>query len=86
LVQKTFAEIGDLVPVLHNDLEQVSIGRFPEIGAMKENLREQGAAGALMSGSGPVIFGLFRDPVGLQRAEKGVSLPAGWRAISAKGI
>jgi 4-diphosphocytidyl-2-C-methyl-D-erythritol kinase len=86
LVQRSFAEVADLSPVLHNDLERASIGRFPEIGEMKEKLREQGAAGALMSGSGPVVFGLFRDSEGMKRAEKGLSLPAGWRAIPAKGI
>jgi 4-diphosphocytidyl-2-C-methyl-D-erythritol kinase len=53
---------------------------------MKEKLREQGAAGALMSGSGPVVFGLFRDPEGMKRAKEGLPLPAGWRAIPAKGI
>jgi 4-diphosphocytidyl-2-C-methyl-D-erythritol kinase len=86
LVQRSFAEVADLAPVLHNDLERASIGKFPEIGEMKEKLREQGAAGALMSGSGPVVFGLFRDPEGMKRAEKGLPLPAGWRAIPAKGI
>ena len=86
LVQRSFAEVANLSPVLHNDLERASIGRFPEIGEMKEKLREQGAAGALMSGSGPVVFGLFGDPSGMKRAEERLSLPAGWRAIPAKGI
>jgi 4-diphosphocytidyl-2-C-methyl-D-erythritol kinase len=86
LVQRSFAEVADLSPVLHNDLERASIGRFPEIGEMKEKLREQGAAGALMSGSGPVVFGLFRDPGGMKRAEERLSRPAGWRVIPAKGI
>jgi 4-diphosphocytidyl-2-C-methyl-D-erythritol kinase len=84
--QRSFAEVANLSPVLHNDLERASIGRFPEIGEMKEKLREQGAAGALMSGSGPVVFGLFGDPSGMKRAEERLSLPAGWRAIPAKGI
>jgi 4-diphosphocytidyl-2-C-methyl-D-erythritol kinase len=86
LEQRSFAEVANLSPVLHNDLERASIGRFPEIGEMKEKLREQGAAGALMSGSGPVVFGLFRDPEGMKRAEERLSIPAGWKAIPAKGI
>jgi 4-diphosphocytidyl-2-C-methyl-D-erythritol kinase len=86
LAPKSFKQVADLSPVLHNDLERASIGRFPEIGEMKERLREQGASGALMSGSGPVVFGLFKDPEGMKRAEEGLSLPAGWRAIPAKGI
>jgi 4-diphosphocytidyl-2-C-methyl-D-erythritol kinase len=86
LVKKSFKEIADLPPFLHNDLERASIGRFPEIGEMKKRLQEQGAAGALMSGSGPVVFGLFGDPAGMKRAEERLFLPAGWRAIPAKGI
>jgi len=86
LVQKSFGEFADLLPVLGNDLERASVGRYPEIGEMKQRLRGQGAAGALMSGSGPVVFGLFGNPEGMRRAEERISLPAGWKAIPAKGI
>jgi 4-diphosphocytidyl-2-C-methyl-D-erythritol kinase len=86
LVKKSFKEVADLLPILHNDLERVSLSKFPEIGEMKKRLQEQGAAGALMSGSGPVVFGLFDDPAGMKRAEEGLSLPAGWKVIPARGI
>ncbi|MEJ2137253.1 MAG: hypothetical protein P8X86_18655, partial [Desulfofustis sp.] len=46
---------------LHNDLEAVTIARHPIIARVKELLMETGAAGALMSGSGPTVFGLFED-------------------------
>ena len=42
-----------------NDLEAVTLKRFPQIGEIKEQLKQAGAAGALMSGSGPTVFGLF---------------------------
>jgi 4-diphosphocytidyl-2-C-methyl-D-erythritol kinase len=42
-----------------NDLEAVTIKHYPEIGEIKETLKQAGAAGALMSGSGPTVFGLF---------------------------
>jgi 4-diphosphocytidyl-2-C-methyl-D-erythritol kinase len=42
-----------------NDLEAVTIKRYPEIGEIKETLKQAGAAGVLMSGSGPTVFGLF---------------------------
>ena len=42
-----------------NDLEVVSINRFPEIGNMKNELEQAGAVATLMSGSGPTVFGLF---------------------------
>lgn len=44
-----------------NDLEQVTAGRYPVIGEIKENMRRHGAEAALMSGSGPTVFGLFAD-------------------------
>jgi 4-diphosphocytidyl-2-C-methyl-D-erythritol kinase len=42
-----------------NDLEAVTIKRYPEIGEIKETLKQAGAAGVLMSGSGPTVYGLF---------------------------
>lgn len=46
---------------LTNDLESVTIGRFPEIGMIKKELLADGADFALMTGSGPTVFGLFKD-------------------------
>jgi len=46
---------------LHNDLEQVTIPRYPVIDTIKNHLIGVGASGALMSGSGPTVFGLFKD-------------------------
>jgi len=50
-----------LVRLLHNDLETVTIGRHPELAELKARLMSLGATGALMSGSGPTVFGLFAD-------------------------
>lgn len=47
-----------------NDLERVTIARYPEIVALKHDLLDLGAASALMSGSGPTLFGLFPDESG----------------------
>jgi len=46
---------------LYNDLEQVTVQRFQEIDRIKKQLLQDGAAGALMSGSGPTVFGIFRE-------------------------
>ena len=46
---------------LFNDLERVTVGRHPVIGAIKGQLLKDGAFAALMSGSGPTVFGLFRQ-------------------------
>jgi len=44
-----------------NDLESVTLPRHPEVGAMKEELLADGATMALMTGSGPTVFGIFHD-------------------------
>lgn len=46
---------------LCNDLEPVTAAWYPQIGAIKAMLLDQGAEGALMSGSGPTVFGLFES-------------------------
>lgn len=84
--RRSFREVGELAPHLRNDLERASAARFPEIGEMKNRLRERGAAGALMSGSGPVVFGLFEDPEEMGRAAETISLLPGWKALPARGI
>lgn len=46
---------------LYNELEAVTIGKYPELGRIKDELLADGAHGALMSGSGPTVFGLFAN-------------------------
>ncbi|MBI3611271.1 MAG: 4-(cytidine 5'-diphospho)-2-C-methyl-D-erythritol kinase [Nitrospirae bacterium] len=46
---------------LHNDLEAITIRRYPVIETIKEDLCSSGAKGVMMSGSGPTVFGLFPD-------------------------
>ena len=53
---------------LGNDLETVTISRYPEIGDIKKELKKAGALAALMSGSGPTVFGLFSGKEEAQRA------------------
>ena len=49
----------EIAPILENDLETVTVSRFPILGAIKTMLLDAGAEGALMSGSGPSVFGVF---------------------------
>jgi 4-diphosphocytidyl-2-C-methyl-D-erythritol kinase len=51
----------DLRTHLCNDLESVTMAEHPAIGAAKEALVSWGADGALMSGSGSAVYGLFKD-------------------------
>ncbi|MBE5926484.1 MAG: 4-(cytidine 5'-diphospho)-2-C-methyl-D-erythritol kinase [Lachnospiraceae bacterium] len=55
---------GDLHAVagkLGNVLETVTQEEYPVIGEIKRSLINDGAINALMSGSGPTVFGLFED-------------------------
>ena len=42
-----------------NVLETVTIPAYPVIAGIKENMLQNGAVNAMMSGSGPTVFGLF---------------------------
>ncbi len=49
----------DVSKLLVNDLETVTITRYPIIEDIKKTLYRRGADGVLMTGSGPTVFGLF---------------------------
>ena len=51
---------------LTNDFEKSVFTLYPQIGAIKDRLYDMGAAYAAMSGSGSSLYGLFREPVGLE--------------------
>jgi len=71
----TVTEIGES---LHNDLEKVSFGLFPKLKAIKKKMMEAGALGALMSGSGPTIYGLFNREDTAQQAVEVFGKNHGW--------
>ena len=56
-----------LCAALGNVLERVTIPAVPEIDEIKLFLRPAGADGVLMSGSGPTVFGLFRERDAMQK-------------------
>lgn len=57
---------------LSNVLETVTIEAYPVIGEIKKSLIADGAINALMSGSGPTVFGLFEDRDVAERALQNV--------------
>ena len=44
-----------------NVLESVTVPLYPVIDSIKKDMIEQGAINAMMSGSGPTVFGIFPD-------------------------
>ena len=62
---------GDLKGItdrMGNVLETVTVKEYPIIEQMKEFLKKQGAMNALMSGSGPTVFGIFEGEEAAKRA------------------
>ena len=62
-----------------NDLETVTIAQYPIISTIKQTLLDRGAIGALMSGSGPTVFGLFKDEAAAKDAFADLSHNRDWR-------
>lgn len=58
---------GDLI----NIFEPVTEARQPLIAGLRQRMLELGALGALMSGSGPTVYGLFDDSMRAEAARKG---------------
>ncbi len=73
-----YESVADICAILSNDLETVTIQRFPAIAEIKERLLAAGAWGALMSGSGPTVFGVFEDENGARQAAREVARDKGW--------
>ena len=65
---------GDLSGVasrMENVLETVTTKLYPQIEEIKQSMKETGAENAIMSGSGPTVFGLYRGKaIAEQAAEK----------------
>jgi 4-diphosphocytidyl-2-C-methyl-D-erythritol kinase len=79
----------DISRGLRNDLEEVVSKEYPEIGVMKKMLCSAGALGALMSGSGPTVFGIFSEERGASEAYKKVRRMVkskGWIVLDAHSI
>ena len=57
-------EKGDLYGItdrMENVLEKVTIPEYPVIETIKNHMKAHGAVNAMMSGSGPTVFGIFDD-------------------------
>jgi 4-diphosphocytidyl-2-C-methyl-D-erythritol kinase len=55
---------------LSNDFEAAVFPRFSRLAAIKRELLQQGAAEALLAGSGSAVFGIFRNPAKARRAAR----------------
>ena len=59
-------EAGDIAKAaksMGNILEEVAVRNYPKIREIKETFLAHGVMGAMMSGSGSAVFGIFDDPI-----------------------
>ena len=83
LLKEGRADSKAICGCLMNVLAEVTEARHPEIKAIRNEMAELGAEGALMSGSGPSVFGIFSDLDKVQAAFRimGERYPDAFRAI-----
>ncbi len=58
---------GAIADVMYNAMEIPVFLEYPEIAVLKQRLLDAGCAGALMSGSGPTLYGLCKDRAHAER-------------------
>ena len=61
-------DIRQVAGLFKNVLELVTAGKYPVIGQIEEEMKKRGAVNAIMSGSGPTVFGLFINPMAAKAA------------------
>ncbi len=54
-------KLAEVASSMGNVLEGVTIGLYPVIENIKQVMIQEGALNAMMSGSGPTVFGIFED-------------------------
>lgn len=81
-----FSSIDDVCAMLSNDLESVTIPAFPVIDEIKQRMLMLGAVASMMSGSGPTVFGLFRDKTTAESACEAITQDTGWFAAAVQTL
>lgn len=81
-----FGSIDEVISILSNDLESVTIKAFPVIADIKARLMDLGAAGSMMSGSGPSVFGIFKSFDAAEIARVKITKDANWFAATVETL
>ena len=86
IVSRSYGSLDEVCTVLSNDLEPVTFSRFPTVRDLKEELVAAGARGALMSGSGSTVFGLFAEERAAQQAADEIAKAHGWFSVAVRTL
>ena len=62
--------LSEIAAHMGNVLEDVTIGMYPVIEKIKDEMKKAGALNAMMSGSGPAVFGIFESRAAARRAQE----------------
>jgi 4-diphosphocytidyl-2-C-methyl-D-erythritol kinase len=81
-----FESIEQVVSILSNDLESVTISAFPVIADIKTRLMDMGAVGSMMSGSGPTTFGIFKSFDAAETARREITKDTNWFATTVETL
>ena len=65
-------QFDGVITRMENVLETVTIDLYPVIAEIKEMMMQEGAVNALMSGSGPTVFGIFETQELAKKAAKAI--------------
>lgn len=87
-IPNQFKTKREIVKFMNNDLEEVTLKRYPIIDEIKDVLDEYGAMGSQMSGSGPTVFGIFADKNKLDSAYEKLADKYGdkWKIFKAENL
>ncbi|WP_250121247.1 4-(cytidine 5'-diphospho)-2-C-methyl-D-erythritol kinase [Chroococcidiopsis sp. CCMEE 29] len=69
IIHEDGVEIGQR---LHNDLERVVLPEYPQVLQLRQVFQDNGVLGAMMSGSGPTVFGLCESYAQAQQVQQQV--------------
>ena len=62
--------MAEIASAMGNVLEEVTIPLHPVIEDIKNEMKAVGALNAMMSGSGPTVFGLFENKAQARKAQE----------------
>ena len=79
-------DLKAVADAMGNVLEDVTIPMHPVIEDIKNEMKAAGALGAMMSGSGPTVFGLFENRVDAKKAQKRIRDKALTKQVYITGI
>jgi len=87
-VPSAFNTKRDVVKVLNNDLEKITIKEYPVIAEIKKLLLNYGAMASQMTGSGPTVFGIFPDRAVVEKAFNKIEHRADrkWKVFRAENL